>query len=92
MKYLHRERLIAHRDIKLANVLLGSGGVIKLADFGLSNFYSQELKELKSSCGSPCYSAPEVIQRDPYDPLAADIWSLGVVLYAMIEGSLPFFH
>ena len=57
--YLHSEKSIAHRDIKLANVLLTSkNNGVKLADFGLSNFYDKVDQQLKTSCGSPCYSAP----------------------------------
>jgi serine/threonine protein kinase len=58
VKYLHKDKNVAHRDIKLANILLNSNGKVKLADFGLSNFYNEHTKTLKTSCGSPCYSAP----------------------------------
>lgn len=93
VEYLHYEKCIAHRDIKLANILLSSKNhTIKLADFGLSNFYDKEKNLLKTSCGSPCYSAPEVLVGAKYNPLASDIWSLGVVFYSMIEGCLPFYH
>jgi serine/threonine protein kinase len=64
---------------------------IKLADFGLSNTYKPGTK-LSSSCGSPCYAAPEIIEAKLYDPLAADTWSLGVVLFFMVSGYLPFQH
>lgn len=57
---------------------------MKLGDFGLSNFYDKIEGTLQTSCGSPCYSAPEILKGKKYDPLPADVWSLGVVLYAMI--------
>lgn len=92
VSYLHNEKAIAHRDIKLANILLTSkNNGVKLADFGLSNFYDKNTKQLKTSCGSPCYSAPEILIGAKYNPLSADIWSVGVVFYAMIEGCLPFY-
>lgn len=90
--FLHSQKFIAHRDIKLANILLSSkNNTIKLADFGLSNFYDKNNQVLKTSCGSPCYSAPEILRGVKYYPIAADIWSLGIVLFAMIEGCLPFY-
>jgi 5'-AMP-activated protein kinase catalytic alpha subunit len=62
---------------------------IKLVDFGLSNtFRSNEL--LKTACGSPCYAAPEMIQGKRYDGSKVDIWSCGVILFAMLCGFLPF--
>jgi serine/threonine protein kinase len=92
VEYLHLEKSIAHRDIKLANILITSkNNNIKLADFGLSNFYDKEKMQLRTCCGSPCYSAPEILIGCQYNPIVADIWSLGVVLYSMIEGCLPFY-
>ena len=82
---------VAHRDIKPTNILLTKDLQIKLADFGLSNTYKPGGK-LSSSCGSPCYAAPEIIEAIQYDPLAADTWSLGVVLFFMVTGFLPFQH
>jgi 5'-AMP-activated protein kinase catalytic alpha subunit len=62
---------------------------IKIVDFGLSNTYKAgEL--LKTACGSPCYAAPEMIAGRRYNGLPADIWSLGIILYAMTCGYLPF--
>ena len=62
---------------------------VKIVDFGLSNTYKQgEL--LKTACGSPCYAAPEMVAGKKYDGLPADIWSCGVILYAMVCGYLPF--
>jgi len=58
-------------------------------DFGLSNTYQQNEK-LKTACGSPCYASPEMIAGQSYDPLKSDIWSTGVILYALLCGFLPF--
>lgn len=62
---------------------------IKLVDFGLSNTY-KETELLKTACGSPCYAAPEMIAGKKYKGLNSDIWSCGVILYAMVCGYLPF--
>lgn len=62
---------------------------IKIVDFGLSNTYKND-QLLKTACGSPCYAAPEMIAGKAYHGLGADIWSSGVILYAMVCGYLPF--
>jgi len=62
---------------------------IKIVDFGLSNTYKPQ-QLLKTACGSPCYAAPEMIAGKEYEGLGADIWSCGVILYAMVCGYLPF--
>ena len=80
---------VVHRDLKPENLLLDAEYRIKLADFGLSN----RLKDgqfLKTSCGSPNYAAPEVISGVLYAGPEVDVWSCGVILYAMVCGSLPF--
>lgn len=78
-----------HRDLKPENLLLDKNKNIKIVDFGLSNLYrSNEM--LKTACGSPCYAAPEMIAGKKYVGLRVDIWSAGVILYAMICGYLPF--
>ena len=64
-------------------------GSLKVVDFGLSNMYEQG-NTLKTACGSPCYAAPEMIAGNRYHGLKSDIWSCGVVLYAMLCGFLPF--
>ncbi|KJE96447.1 snrk protein [Capsaspora owczarzaki ATCC 30864] len=79
---------IVHRDLKPENILF-SGGSIKITDFGFSNSYEQGQK-LQTACGSLAYSPPEVLLGDEYDGPAVDIWSLGVILYMMVCGSLPF--
>lgn len=80
---------IVHRDLKPENLLLDKSKNIKIVDFGLSNLYkTNEL--LKTACGSPCYAAPEMIAGKKYVGIRVDIWSAGVILYAMICGYLPF--
>merc|ERR1719231_2016863 len=89
---------VAHRDLKLENVLLNEQGVIKVIDFGLSHVYPRAAdgsvdrsKRLHDVCGSKSYAAPEVLANTPhgYDGYAADLWSLGVCLFAMLAGFFP---
>jgi 5'-AMP-activated protein kinase, catalytic alpha subunit len=95
VEYLH-ELGIVHRDLKPENLLIDFNRTLKVVDFGLSNTYKQstrsfDLEEtLKTACGSPCYAAPEMIAGKKYQGLNADIWSCGVVLFAMVCGYLPF--
>lgn len=88
IEYLH-ELGIVHRDLKPENLLLDHEKNIKLVDFGLSNTYSPG-KTLSTACGSPCYAAPEMIAGLEYFGAKVDVWSCGVILYAMICGYLPF--
>lgn len=83
---------VAHRDFKLENILLSKDATVaKITDFGLSNhFQNDEL--LSTSCGSPNYAAPEVLQNRHYNGSLADLWSLGVTLYAMLTHQLPFIN
>lgn len=62
---------------------------LRIVDFGLSNTYKKSEK-LKTACGSPCYAAPEMLMGQPYEGLGVDIWSAGVILFAMLCGYLPF--
>lgn len=91
--YCHKNNIV-HRDLKAENLLLDHEGNIKLADFGFSNYYRQTgepAQELLSTwCGSPPYAAPELFEGRRYDGPKADIWSLGVILYVLVSGSLPF--
>lgn len=86
--YCH-SNLIVHRDVKVENVLLDYNGQVKLADFGFSSFFKPgELLDVY--CGSPPYCAPELYLAKQYDGPKVDIWSLGVVLYVLVCGQLPF--
>ncbi|XP_075835267.1 sperm motility kinase-like [Microtus pennsylvanicus] len=86
--FLH-QRLIAHRDIKLENILLGEGGKVKLCDFGLAT-QLVEGQMLEDLWGSLPYLAPEILAGTPYDALAGDMWSLGIVFYVLVTGHLPY--
>jgi serine/threonine protein kinase len=86
--YLHNFNIV-HRDLKAENLLLDANFQIKLADFGFSNFYSRD-DTLNTFCGSPPYAAPEVFEGKRYFGPEIDIWSLGVVLYVLVCGVLPF--
>ena len=88
VKYCHTHGVV-HRDLKAENLLLDGDNNIKLADFGFSNFYSPN-DLLSTWCGSPPYAAPELFEGKQYVGPKADIWSLGVVLYVLVSGSLPF--
>ncbi|KAG0374118.1 NUAK SNF1-like kinase 1 [Mortierella sp. AD032] len=93
--YLHQLNIV-HRDLKLENVLLEpQAGAplrpkVKLTDFGLAKIIDLDSPLLTTRCGSEDYAAPEIILGQPYDGREADIWSLGVVLYALLVGFLPF--
>ena len=75
--------------MKPENLLLDSNNNIKIVDFGLSNTFSQN-EYLKTACGSPCYAAPEMIAGLKYQGDKVDMWSCGVILYALVCGFLPF--
>lgn len=88
VEYIHKLGVV-HRDLKPENLLLDSNKNIKIVDFGLSNTYKQgEL--LQTACGSPCYAAPEMIAGQKYTGSRVDLWSTGVILFAMVSGYLPF--
>ncbi|KAI4882060.1 hypothetical protein NFI96_028315 [Prochilodus magdalenae] len=88
VEYCHRHHVV-HRDLKAENLLLDDNMNIKLADFGFGNFYVPG-ERLSTWCGSPPYAAPEVFEGKAYEGPQLDIWSLGVVLYVLVCGSLPF--
>ena len=88
IEHIHKSSIV-HRDLKPENLLLDYTNNIKIADFGLSNIYKDN-ELLKTACGSPCYAAPEMIAGKKYSGLRVDIWSSGIILYALICGYLPF--
>lgn len=89
-KIAHRYIFLSFRDLKPENLLLSENKFLKIIDFGLSNNYTTTNPLLKTPCGSPCYAAPEMLQGKKYNGLQIDIWSIGIILYAMINGFLPF--
>ena len=99
VQFCHRKG-VCHRDLKPENLLLDHDKNLKISDFGLSNLYegtnedgsatSSRAALLHTSCGTPNYVAPEVLQDKGYDGRCADIWSIGVILYVLVAGCLPF--
>jgi 5'-AMP-activated protein kinase catalytic alpha subunit len=80
---------ILHRDIKLDNIILDSEGAIKIGDFGVSKIIEPGVT-MYDQCGTPAYIAPEILRDKGYRGFGIDVWSSGVVLYAMLYGTVPF--
>jgi protein-serine/threonine kinase len=89
--YIHRKKVV-HRDLRLETLFLDRHRNLIIGDFGFANHFEDKEDDLmQTSCGSPCYAAPElVISEGKYIGTAVDIWSCGVILYAMLAGYLPF--
>ncbi|KAL9620813.1 MAG: hypothetical protein Q9160_004713 [Pyrenula sp. 1 TL-2023] len=87
--YIHNKSCV-HRDLKLENVLLDRHENVKLCDFGFTREYDGKSNYLQTFCGTICYSAPEMIKGEKYAGEKVDVWSLGVILYALLTGELPF--
>lgn len=88
LHYCHLKSIL-HRDIKLDNILLNSDGKIKICDFGVSKVVT-EGERMTEKCGTPTYIAPEILLNKGYEGFGVDVWSAGVVLFAMIYGTVPF--
>ena len=88
IEYIHSENIV-HRDLKPENLLLGKENILKIIDFGLSN-YCEPDNFLETPCGSPCYASPEMVCGNRYNGHLIDIWSIGIILFAMLCGYLPF--
>ena len=89
IKYLHEECCICHRDLKAENILLDAYGRVRIIDFGLSKAVNGKDSKMITQCGSPAYTAPEMIRGSEYT-MSADIWNLGIILYAIVACRLPF--
>lgn len=93
VEYCH-DRGVVHRDIKCENLLMDNGYNIKLSDFGFAKGHNKtknnQMALSETFCGSYAYASPEILRGIPYQPQNSDIWSMGVVLFAMVFGRLPF--
>ncbi|KAK0380347.1 hypothetical protein CPAR01_05884 [Colletotrichum paranaense] len=87
--YVHQQSCV-HRDLKLENILFDKHENVKLVDFGFTREYEGKANYLQTFCGTICYSAPEMLKGEKYAGEKVDVWSLGVILYALLCGELPF--
>jgi serine/threonine protein kinase len=87
--YIHGKQCV-HRDLKLENVLLDKNENVKLCDFGFTREYEGVTNYLSTFCGTVCYSAPEMLRGEKYAGEKVDVWSLGIILFALLRGELPF--
>ena len=89
LEFIHKNE-ISHRDLKPENLLIKENNILTIIDFGLSHEYKNNNQLLSTPCGSPSYAAPEMILGKKYNGFNIDIWSTGIILYAMVCGHLPF--
>jgi len=89
IRFCH-ERLVVHRDLKLENLLLDTADTVKLIDFGFATQVASKTSRLRAFCGTPSYMAPEIVRGESYSGFSTDVWALGVILFAMLTGTLPF--
>jgi hypothetical protein len=89
VSYVHQKSCV-HRDLKLENILLDRHENVKLVDFGFTREYEGKSSYLQTWCGTVCYSAPEMLKGEKYAGEKVDVWSLGIILYALLCGELPF--
>ena len=87
--YVHNMSCV-HRDLKLENILLDKNENVKLVDFGFTREYEGKMSYLQTFCGTICYSAPEMLKGEKYAAEKVDVWSLGIILFALLTGELPF--
>lgn len=90
VEYLHKNFKIFHRDLKCENILIDVNNNIRLIDFGFSVIYDNPDDTFTDKLGTTCYTCPEIVNNVPYTPEKADVWCLGIILYAMLVGKLPF--
>ena len=89
VSYVHNMSCV-HRDLKLENILLDKNENVKLVDFGFTREYEGKMSYLQTFCGTVCYSAPEMLRGEKYAAEKVDVWSLGIILFALLTGELPF--
>jgi serine/threonine protein kinase len=89
VSYVHQKSCV-HRDLKLENILLDKNENVKLVDFGFTREYEGKSSYLQTWCGTVCYSAPEMLKGEKYAGEKVDVWSLGIILFALLTGELPF--
>lgn len=87
IQYIHSKKIM-HRDLKPENILLDTFGQVKITDFGFARYVPDDII-VKTACGSPCYTSPECLSGQPYDGQKSDMWSCGIILFAMVTGQLP---
>jgi 5'-AMP-activated protein kinase catalytic alpha subunit len=81
---------VLHRDVKLDNILFDANGQIKICDFGISRVIRNPSEVIHEQCGTPAYVAPEIMKDQGYNGFKSDVWSLGIILFALVCGTLPF--